>query len=126
MADALEHAGRPAVNGSTGAASYLLGSTYSRNAAMHKLAALALMAVVGAAGMGYAKPAEARVYIGVGIGLPGVAVVAPPAVAYPPPVVYGPYYYGRPYYYPYYYRPGFVRYGYGFFGHGYIRGRYWR
>jgi hypothetical protein len=96
---------------------------------MHKLAALALAAVLGVAGMGYAKPAEARVYIGVGIGLPGVAVVAPPVVAYPPAGVYGPYYYGRPYYpypYPYYYRPGFVRYRYGFRGYGYVHGRYWR
>ncbi len=92
---------------------------------MHKLAALAFTALLGVAGMGYAKPAEARVYIGVGIGLPGVTVVAPPVLAYPPAVgVYGPYYYGRPYYpYPYYYRPGFVRYGYGF--HGYVHGR-WR
>jgi len=66
---------------------------------MHKFAALALVAALGIAGMGYAKPAEARVYVGVGIGLPGVAVVAPPVVAYAPPVAYGPYYYGRPYYY---------------------------
>jgi hypothetical protein len=99
---------------------------------MHKFAALALVAALGIAGMGYAKPAEARVYIAVGIGLPGVAVVAPPVVAYAPPVAYGPYYYGRPYYYPYYHRPGFVRYGYGFYGHGYgygygyVHGRYWR
>ena len=96
---------------------------------MHKFAALALVAALGIAGMGYAKPAEARVYIGVGIGLPGVAVVAPPVVAYAPSVAYGPYYYGRPYYYPYYYpyyRPGFVRYGHGFYGHGYVHGRYWR
>ena len=96
---------------------------------MHKFAALALVAALGIAGMGYAKPAEARVYIGVGIGLPGVAVVAPPVLAYPPAVgVYGPYYYGRPYYYPYpyYYRPGFVRYGHGFRGYGYVHGRYWR
>jgi len=96
---------------------------------MHKFAALALVAALGIAGMGYAKPAEARVYIGVGIGLPGVAVVAPPVVAYAPPVAYRPYYYGRPYYYPYYYpyyRPGFVRYGHGFYGHGYVHGRYWR
>jgi hypothetical protein len=90
---------------------------------MHKFAALALTAVLGLAGMGYAKPAEARVYIGVGIGLP--LVVAPPVLAYPPAVgVYGPYYYGRPY--PYYYRPGFVRYGYGFRGYGYVHGRHWR
>ena len=91
---------------------------------MHKLAALALTAVLGLAGMAYAKPAEARVYIGVGIGLP--VVVAPPVVAYPPAVGgYGPYYYGRPYPY-YYYRPGFVRYRYGFRGYGYVHGRYWR
>jgi hypothetical protein len=93
---------------------------------MHKLAALALTAVLGIAGMGYTKPAEARVYVGVGIGLPGIALVAPPvyAYAYPPAVgVYAPYYYGR----PYYYGPGFVRHGYGFrgyYGHGY--GRRWR
>jgi len=52
---------------------------------MHKFATLALVAALGIAGIGYAKPAEARVYIGVGIGLPGVAVVAPPVVAYAPP-----------------------------------------
>jgi hypothetical protein len=90
---------------------------------MHKVAALALTAVLGIAAMGYTKPAEARVYVGVGIGLPGV-------YAYPPGVgVYAPYYnYGRPYYYgrPYL-GPGFGRYGYGFhggyYGHGY-GGRY--
>ena len=90
---------------------------------MHKLAAIALMAILGIAGMGYTKPAEARVYVGVGIGLPGVAL-APPVYAYPPTVgVYAPYYYyGHPYY-----GPGFVRYGHGFrgyYGHGY--GRRWR
>ena len=82
---------------------------------MHKLAALAITAALGIAGMGYTKPAEARVYVGVGIGLPGVALVAPPVVAYPPAFgVYAPYYYGRPYY-PYYYG----RFGYGFRGYGY-------
>ena len=66
---------------------------------MHKLAALAITAALGIAAMGYTKPAEARVYVGVGIGLPGVALAAPPVVAYPPAVgVYAPYYYGRPYY----------------------------
>jgi hypothetical protein len=97
---------------------------------MHKLAALALTAVFGVAAMGYTKPAEARVYVGVGIGLPGVALAAPPAYAYPPAVgVYPPYYYyGSPYYYgrPYY-GPGIVRYGYGFHGYyghgGYGHGR---
>jgi hypothetical protein len=90
---------------------------------MHKIAAIALTAALGAAAMGYTKPAEARVYVGVGIGLPGVALVAPPVVAYPGALgVYAPYY-GR----PYYYGPGFAhyrygaRYGYGFRG-GYARG----
>jgi hypothetical protein len=63
---------------------------------MHKLAAIALMAILGIAGMGYTKPAEARVYVGVGIGLPGVAL-APPPYAYPPTVGFRGYYggYGR-------------------------------
>ena len=69
---------------------------------MHKFAALALTAAVGIAGMGYTKPAEARVFVGVGIGLPGV-------YAYPPVGVYAPYY-------PYYYGPGYARFGYGFRG----------
>jgi hypothetical protein len=98
---------------------------------MHKIAALALTAVLGVAAMGYTKPAEAHVYVGVGIGLPGVALAAPPVYAYPPVVgVYPPYYYyGSPYYYgrPYYYGPGIVRYGYGFHGYyghgGYGHGR---
>jgi hypothetical protein len=78
---------------------------------MNKFAALALAAAVGVAAMGYTKPAEARVYVGVGS----------PIYAYPFGVgVYGPYYRGR----PYYHRPGFARYGYGF--HGYAHGRRWR
>jgi hypothetical protein len=96
---------------------------------VHKLAAIALMAILGIAGMGYTKPAEARVYVGVGIGLPGGAL-APPPYAYPPIVgVYAPYYYyGHPYYYgrPYYYGPGFVRYGHGFRGYYGGYGRRWR
>jgi hypothetical protein len=88
---------------------------------MNKFAALALTATVGAVAMGYTKPAEARVYVGVGIGVPGVPWVAPLGYVYPPAVgVYGPYYRGR----PYFYRPGFVHYGYGF--HGYAYGRRWR
>jgi hypothetical protein len=83
---------------------------------MQKLAALAITAALGIAGMGYTKPAEARVYVGVGIGLPGVA---PPVVAYPPAVgVYAPYYYGYGRPYPYYYG----RFGYGFRGYGYGHG----
>jgi hypothetical protein len=95
---------------------------------MHKLAALAMTAALGIAGMGYTKPAEARVYVGVGIGLPGVALVAPPVVAaYPPALgVYAPYYYGRPYYYGYgrvgYGFRGYGGYGYGVRGYGHARG----
>jgi hypothetical protein len=92
---------------------------------MHKLAALVLAAVIGVAGAVYANPAEARVYVGVGIGLPGVALAVPPVLAYPPALYapyYAPYYYGR----PYYRGPGFVRSGYGFRGYGYVHGRRWR
>lgn len=72
-------------------------------------------------------PAEARVYVGVGIGVPGVAVVAPiPGIS----VVPAPYYYVR----PGYYYPGYIRYGYGLpyggrrvgYGWGYRYGRRWR
>jgi hypothetical protein len=89
---------------------------------MNKFAALALTAALGAAGLGYAKSADAGVVVGVG---------APP-YAYPPAVgVYAPYYRGWPYYYgPGYYGPGYARFGYGFrgygFGYGYARGRRWR
>jgi hypothetical protein len=100
---------------------------------MHKLAVLALTAALGIAGMGYAKSADARVFVGVGIGLPGVAVAAPPVYPYAPAVgVYAPYYYG----WPYYYGAGFARFGYGYHGYGYRgygyhgygygRGRGWR
>ena len=88
---------------------------------MHKFAALALTAAVGVAAIGYTKPAEAGVYVGVGLPVP--ALVAPPVVGYSSPVgVYAPYYYGRPYYYgPGY---GFRGYGggYGFRGRGFARG----
>jgi len=81
---------------------------------MHKLAAFALVGALGIGAMGSATPAEARVVVGVGIGLPGVTLVAPypytPAVGW-----YAPYYYGP----PYAYGPGFVRFGYGFRGYGY-------
>jgi hypothetical protein len=91
--------------------------------AMNKFAALALAGALGVAGVGSAKPAEAGVVVGVGIGLPGVAV-APPVVAYPPVVGVYPYYYGR----PYFYRPGFIGYGYGFRGYGFRGGArgHWR
>ncbi len=90
---------------------------------MHKLAALALTAAVGIAGMSFAKPADARVVVGVGIGLPGVAVAASPALGYAPGVgMYAPHYFGH----AHYFRPGFVHYGYGFHGYGYAHGRRWR
>jgi hypothetical protein len=88
---------------------------------MNKFAALALTAAVGVGAMGYTKPAQARVYVGIGV--PGAALVAPSGYAYPPAVgVYGPYYRG----YPYLYRPGFVRHGYGYGFHGHAYGRRWR
>ena len=72
---------------------------------MHKFTALALTAALGIAATGFTKPAEAGVYVGVGLPVPAVA----PVVAYPPGV-YAPYYYG--YGAPYYYGPGFVGFGY--------------
>jgi hypothetical protein len=94
---------------------------------MHKFAALALTAALGAAAMGFAKSADAGVVVGVGL----PAVVAPPVFAYPPAVgVYAPYYRGWPYYYGLGYGPGYVRFGYGFrgygYGFGYGHGRRWR
>jgi hypothetical protein len=56
---------------------------------MYKLASVALSAALGVAGVARTAPAEADPYISVGIGFPGVAVVAP---AYAP-AYYGPYYY---------------------------------
>jgi hypothetical protein len=47
----------------------------------------------------FAPKAEAHVSIGIGIAVPGVAVVAP--VPAPFVVAPGPYYYGAPYYPPY-------------------------
>src|ERR1700722_11654510 len=96
-----------------------VGSLFQRKTGMPKLASIALPATLGFAGLAHSSLAEARVYVGVGIGIPAVGVYAAP--------YYGrPYYYGNPYYFgsPYYYPPGFVRYGYGFgygfgYGHGY-------
>jgi hypothetical protein len=83
---------------------------------MHKFAALALTAALGLAGVGYAKSADAGVVVGVGVGLPGAALVAPPVYGYPPAVgIYAPYYRG----WPYYYGPGFARFGYGLRGRGF-------
>ncbi len=66
---------------------------------MQKFAALALTAALGLAGVGYAKSADAGVVVGVGVGLPGPAWVAPPVYAYPPAVgLYAPYYGGWPSY----------------------------
>lgn len=63
--------------------------------AMRKVAALWLLAgVVGLA----SSVAEARVDVGIGIGIPGPAVVVPPPVYYepPPPVYYERSYNRRP------------------------------
>jgi hypothetical protein len=88
----------------------------------------ALVATLGLAAVSVAVPAQARVVVG--IGLPGVALVAPPVVlapgfgGYGAYAGYGSYYYGHPYY-----RPGFARFGYGYRGygfHGYGRGGYRR
>jgi len=73
----------------------------------HKLA-LAAAGIGLAATLGAAMPAEARTYVSVGVGLPGVYYAPPPPVYYapppPPPVVYAPapVYYGPGYYHPYY------------------------
>ena len=69
----------------------------------------AVIATLGLGAMSLSAPSQAGVVVG--IGLPGVAVVAPPYVAYGP---YG--YYGHPY--AGFYGPGF-RYGYGYRGYGY-------
>jgi hypothetical protein len=116
-----EQCRRPSTAGR--ASRYGVVQPHFRNTTMHKVAALALAALVATTALGFAKPAEARVYVGVGIDLPfpGVAL-APPLVAYPG--VYAPYYDG--YRGPrYYHRSGFARYGYGYRGYGYRHGR-WR
>jgi hypothetical protein len=71
---------------------------------MYKIASIALTAALGVAGVAQSVTAEAHPYVSVGIGLPGIAVVAP--IAYAPPYYgYAPAYNG-----PYYY----------------AHGRYWR
>lgn len=79
----------------------------------HKLA-LAAAGIGLAATLGAAVPAEARTFVSVGIGLPGVYYAPPPPVYYapppPPPVYYAPapVYYGygpgHYHYYHHYYR----------------------
>jgi hypothetical protein len=95
---------------------------------VRKLASITLVVALGFCAAGFSSRAEAGVVVGVGIGLPGVAVVAPPVIAYPPlPALYAaPYYYRYPrYYYPALVPYGFgYRYGYGFRGYAY--GRHWR
>ncbi|HSY08184.1 MAG TPA: hypothetical protein VK820_06580 [Steroidobacteraceae bacterium] len=73
--------------------------------------ALILAASLGAAASVYARPAEARVYVGVGLPVP---VYAPPVVAaYPGPGYYGP----GPYYGTGYFLGGYR----GNFGRGFYR-----
>lgn len=94
---------------------------------MIKLTSLALTATLGFAGLMHSAPAAAGPYVSVGIGLPGVPVVAPPVVAYggvPVAVYPRPYYYAPPVY-PYI-GLGY-RYGWGFgpgYRHGFGYGRF--
>jgi hypothetical protein len=86
---------------------------------MRKLS-FALIATLGLAGLALSVPAEAGVYVGVGV--PGVAVVAAPFGVRAPGVGF----YGRPYYGgARFYGPG-LRFGYGYgrgWGYrGYYRG----
>ena len=94
----------------------------------------ALLACLGVAATAFCLPANARVFVGVGIGLPAV-LVAPPVLAYEPPYA-GAYVVG-----PHVYHPGYFRYGYGYgygvgyrvpygyrlgYRHGFAHGRPWR
>jgi hypothetical protein len=92
---------------------------------MKKASLAAFVLALGLAALSAAPRAEAGVVVGVGIGLPGVAVVTPPPL-WPAPYYYpywgGPaiafgYGYYPPYYYPHY---GYHRYygpgGYGWHG----------
>jgi hypothetical protein len=65
---------------------------------VRKLASITLVVALGFCAAGLSSRAEAGVVVGVGIGLPGVAVVAPPVIAYAPlPALYAaPYYYRYP------------------------------
>jgi hypothetical protein len=71
---------------------------------------LALIATLAVAGLALSVPAQARVFVGVG--LPGVAIAVPPLV------IGAPYYYGG----PRFYYPGYARFGYRHGGYFY-RGR---
>jgi hypothetical protein len=93
---------------------------------VRKLAAIALVVALGFCAAGLSARAEAGVVVGVGIGLPGDAVVAPPVIAYRPfrALYAAPYYYR----YPRYFYPAFAPYGIGYrYGYGF-RGyrRPWR
>jgi hypothetical protein len=84
----------------------------------------AVIATLGLGALGLSVPANADVVVG--IGLPGVAVVAPPVVL-APAFGYSPYFYGRPYYrFGYGYGYHGYRGGYGYYGHGYGPGRHGR
>jgi hypothetical protein len=87
---------------------------------MRKLTSLALVAALGLGAAALSKPADAGVVVGVG--LPGVAVVAPPVVAPAPVVAPVGFYYRYPHFYPGWYGG---RYGYGWH-RGWYHGHYWR
>ena len=91
--------------------------------------AVAASLALAAGTVGFAPAASAgHVFVGVGIGLPGIAVLAPAPVAVVPPYYYGPGHYapayyggvfvGGPLYGGYYGRP-YYRYGARGYYHGY-------
>jgi hypothetical protein len=92
---------------------------------VRKLASIALAVALGLCAAGFSARTEAGVVVGVGIGIPGVAVVVPPVIAYPPfPALYAAPYYYR---YPRYYHPAFAPYGFGYrYGYGFRGYRYAR
>jgi hypothetical protein len=82
---------------------------------MTNLRVLAASLAVVAGTVGVAPTATAgHVVVGIGIGLPGIAIVAPAPVAMVPSYYYGPGYYGPVYY-------AGLRYGSGYYGRPYAR-----
>ena len=92
---------------------------------MRTLSALTATVALAAGIVGVAPAAAAgHVVLGVGLGNPGIAVVAPPVALVPLPYYYGPAYYGPGYFgaplfgYRYYARP-YLRHA----PRGYVHGR---
>lgn len=91
---------------------------------MVTLRRLAVSLALAAGIAGFAPAAMAgHVVVGVGIGLPGVAVVAPGPLAVVPPYYYGPGYFGPAYVGGPFFGYGYYGRRYGHFGpHGYFHG----